>query len=88
MNDKQEAGPTGEFPDGQLGEDDRGELAIRMHLKESAEGKPIIVLDFGGRLSWLGLSMDDARGFARSLLGAVADAERLLLEQSKPEGSA
>lgn len=59
-------GPTGDFPDGQLGPDDAGALALSVGV---VEGR--IVVDFGKDVRWLGLEPAQAYGLAQALLEAA-----------------
>ena len=43
-------GPTGEYPDGKLNENDKGELRIGM-----AVDGDVLIIDFGKSITWLGL---------------------------------
>lgn len=62
-------GATGKFPHGKLNDHDEGELIVALHVEG---GK--IVMEFGKRISWLALTAEDARHFARTL---IAKAEQL-----------
>lgn len=56
-------GPTGEFPQGKLNDDDEGELTIAIGIEN---GK--VVIRFGKEVAWLGMDADGARGMAASLI--------------------
>jgi hypothetical protein len=58
-------GPTGEYPRGKLGEDDMGELNIRVTADRS---RGIVEIAFGASVTWLGMPAGDARVFALALL--------------------
>lgn len=58
-------GATGQFPEGQLNDDDEGEIRIAIG---STEGK--VVMDFGKPVAWIGFTPEQAR-----------DASELLLKQ-------
>lgn len=53
---KDTPGPTGEFPNGQLNEDDDGELAITI-VADKKDG--VVILDFGKSTAWIGLAPDN-----------------------------
>lgn len=76
MSDKQ--GPTGGFPDGKMGDSDRGELAMRIYVAERPNGEHGVVVDFDCDLSWIGLSIRDARELARLLMTTADGAEAVL----------
>jgi hypothetical protein len=56
-------GATGEFPNGKISEDDKGE--IRMLIGVS-QGK--VIINFGKSISWLGLDKKSAIEFAELVL--------------------
>ena len=67
-----EIGPTGEFPQGQLTDSDKGELALRvLHVP----GK--VVLEFGALIKWIGMEPGQARNLADSLRRHADEAERM-----------
>jgi hypothetical protein len=62
-------GATGQFPEGKLTPEDEGEIRIGItHL----DGK--VVLDFGKRVAWLGLTPDQADEIAATLIKHAAEA--------------
>lgn len=63
MNDDIPIGPTGRFPDGQIGDDDEGELAAALGVKRGR-----VVIDFGKPVSWLSLPPAAARDLAVKLI--------------------
>ena len=56
-------GPTGEFPEGKLTDQDEGEIKFAVGY---TDGK--VVIDFGGPVAWVGMSRDQAKELARSIL--------------------
>jgi hypothetical protein len=56
-------GPTGEFPEGKLGEHDDGEITIAV---SSRSGN--VIVEFGSLISWLGLSPAQARELGEALI--------------------
>lgn len=66
-------GPTGEFPQGKMHEEDEGELGIS--IGHTAEGK--IVIDMGKPVAWLGMDPEEARAFAEGLMKHAAEAEKM-----------
>ena len=56
-------GPTGQFPEGKLNEDDEGEIRIAIGHQD---GK--VVIDFGKPVAWLGFTPSQARGIAETLI--------------------
>ena len=64
------AGPTGRFPDGKLHDGDEGELTIAVWLDAPNQA---VVLEFGTRISWMGMDADTARAIATKMI-ALADA--------------
>lgn len=63
---QRELGATGQFPEGQLNDDDEGEIRIAIG---STEGK--VVMDFGKPIAWIGFTPEQARGIAELLLRQV-----------------
>ena len=67
----EELGPTGQYPDGKLSEDDDGELRFALAHDPS---KDIVVMSFGVPVNWLGVPAPIAEHISR---GLVAHASRL-----------
>ena len=63
LADRLGLGATGEFPEGQLTEQDEGELKFAVGY---TEGK--VVIDFGTPVSWVGMHPNQAKEFARLIL--------------------
>jgi hypothetical protein len=63
-------GPTRDYPEGKLREDDRGGLMMKLEV----EGDKLI-LRFGVPVDWIGLGPSDCRALAAKLL-EFADARR------------
>jgi hypothetical protein len=61
MTDK--LGPTREFPTGKLNPHDEGALNIGIGM----EGDTLII-DFGTRVAWIGMSREQAIEFARRIM--------------------
>lgn len=66
-------GATNEYPDGQLGPRDEGE--IRMAVSHLGH---IVRIDFGKRLAWVGMGAEHARALARALLKHANEAEEAI----------
>lgn len=56
-------GPTGRHPDGKLTAMDEGELAFRIGTTNRK-----VVLDFGTRVTWVGMDAEQAMALARMLI--------------------
>lgn len=56
-------GPTGNYPEGKLNNDDQGELKIAIG---KIEGK--IVIDFGKPTTWIGMPVEQAVAFAELIV--------------------
>ena len=64
MSDKpKKAGPTGNFPSDRMNENDEGELAIAIGIIDNK-----VVMDFGIKISWIGLDKDNALAFGNKLI--------------------
>lgn len=63
LEEGEQLGATGLFPDGKFNEFDEGEIRFRA---AHVDGK--IVVDFGKPVAWLGMSSNQAKDFARLLL--------------------
>lgn len=63
-------GPTGQFPDGKMGEDDEGELAVGIRGENGQ-----IIINFGAPVMWVGLFPDQAIEFANAII-QVAEKEK------------
>lgn len=57
-------GATGRYPDGSLGADDEGELAMRMARDE----RGYVHIDFGKPVTWFALPREQAIEFAKLML--------------------
>lgn len=64
-------GPTGRFPDGKLTPQDEGELELAVG---TLKGK--VIMAFGTPIATLGMSPDQARGIARSLMKRATQIEK------------
>ena len=62
-------GPTNEYPEGKLGPDDDGELQLAIGVVDGS-----VRIEFGTPVAWLGMSPNQARAMAESL---VCMAERV-----------
>jgi hypothetical protein len=56
-------GPTGEFPDGKLREDDEGELAFAVGVVRTGD----VFMDFGKPIRWLAFPPEQAQDVAKML---------------------
>jgi len=59
-------GATGKFPDGQLQDDDEGELRLGVIAHNGH-----VIINFGTPAAWLGLSKDDAMRLAEAIVKAA-----------------
>lgn len=75
---EQELGATGEFPDGKLGPEDEGELALEVSC-----GPGIVKLDFGKKVRWIALSPADAANLAMMIIAHAQRASAALEEKQK-----
>lgn len=62
---KHKLGPTGRFPEGKLGPDDKGELTIAVSTDVDAK---VIRIEFGEFVDWIGMGAEHARGLAQVLI--------------------
>lgn len=69
---KPKLGPTGKFPQGKMNEDDEGGIAIG--ITHTSTGQ--VVIDFGDQ--WIGMGVDEARLFSKSILEHADLAEKHL----------
>ena len=72
-------GPTGEFPQGQLNDQDEGGLNIAI----GSTGAGTVMLDFGTPVAWIGLDPDTADTIADKMKEAAMDARKTLAEIPK-----
>jgi len=75
---EQELGPTGEFPDGKLGPEDEGEIAL-----EVSHGAGVVKIDFGTKVRWIALPAGEALGFAQLIAVHAGQAYAAIEEQQK-----
>lgn len=61
-------GATGEFPEGQLGPRDEGELNIAIAADPD---RNVVIMDFGKPVAWLAMEPDHARGFISMIEKAI-----------------
>lgn len=57
-------GATGEFPDGRINEGDDGELRLSVGIDIVNQ---CVVMDFGQRVSWIGMPKADAEGISKAI---------------------
>lgn len=62
-----QVGPTGEYPDGKISEDDGGELRIAVSLDRE---RGLVNMDFGTMIKWFSMSPLDAVGLSQALVEA------------------
>ena len=58
-------GPTGQFPQGKMNADDKGELALDVSHDHD---KGHVVMSFGTNLAWLGMGPSEAKSLAALLI--------------------
>lgn len=58
-------GPTGEFPNGKLADEDLGELRLGIR---AFPDKGIVAMDFGKSISWLGMRKHEAIALGEGLI--------------------
>jgi len=68
-------GQTGKFPDGSLCDGDEGEATFAVYVDTRLS---VVSIDFGTPITWLGLTVEDAKKMAE-VLGKAADTLGLLL---------
>lgn len=61
MSDK--IGPTGEFPEGKLNENDEGEILVAVGTEDGN-----VVITFGKRIKWVGLPPKEAVALAEAII--------------------
>ncbi len=61
----QKLGPTDKFPQGRINSNDKGE--IRMSIFPDEESK-VIIVEFGTKLSWIGMPPGQAREMGEALI--------------------
>ena len=66
---KKQLGATGKFPGGKLVPHDEGEIAFAVTHKS---GK--VIIEFGTEVHWVGMTPDQAKGLAESLIKHADDA--------------
>lgn len=64
-NEKLGIGAQGVYLRDKIKPDDKGLLAVAMTIDKE---KGVIMIDFGTSISWIGLTPDDARVFAKALI--------------------
>jgi hypothetical protein len=69
-NDVSVLGPTNEYPQGQIGPDDDGDLTLAIGTSEG-----LVRIELGTSVAWLAMPPDDARAMAASLLHMAERAE-------------
>lgn len=67
-------GSTGRFPRGHLDETDEGELVIGVATDKRTA---TVVVSFGARVAWVGMSPDQARALAAVLIQRAEEAEKI-----------
>lgn len=70
MDGGNKPGPTGEFPDGKLNEDDDGGLIIKMQVSKENQ---VLMIEFGTNVTWIGLTKKDALNFAWNILSKAKE---------------
>lgn len=58
-----ELGPTGEYPKGKLTEGDDGQLKLAIGTYKNN-----VILDFGVKISWIGMEKEDALNLADAII--------------------
>lgn len=61
-------GPTGDFPEGKLNEDDEGGIQVALSHADTPDGRRVVRIDFGKPIAWLGLPRLRALEFARLII--------------------
>lgn len=61
-------GPTGDFPQGKLRDDDKGGLMVAV-AADAVQG--VVHIDFGTKVAWVALPPNEARAFAATLVAAA-----------------
>lgn len=71
-----EVGPTGEFPEGKVREDDEGALRFAIGVTEGAK----VFIEFGTEVKWMAFGPDDAIELAQSI---IMNAQKAVLLKEK-----
>lgn len=61
-------GPTGDFPQGKLKDDDEGGLMVGIAADPA---KNMLFINFATKVAWVGLPPKDARAFAAAIVAAA-----------------
>lgn len=61
---------AGYYPKGKLNDDDEGALVVALSVQ-----KKTLIIDFGKKITWIGLGRDEALNLAKSIMDHV---EKLL----------
>lgn len=73
-------GATGEFPRGKIAPEDEGELTIAI-----GAWRGIVRIDFGKRITWVGMPPEQAREMARRLIKHADEIEGHLNDDGNAE---
>lgn len=73
-------GPSGDYPNGKLNEDDEGGLFLQVGMDEQNQ---IVLMDFGAPTAWIGMTPEDALRVAEMLHDRAV---QLLRERSRAKG--
>lgn len=77
-DDKSKPGPTGNYPNGKLSENDRGEIAIKISAQER-----LVFMSFGVPVTDIGFKPFNARDLAFKLFEYADKAEQQLSTKTK-----
>jgi hypothetical protein len=76
-------GPTGEYPLGSLGPDDKGALQVGV----AHDSKGNVIINFGTEVSWLGMTSSQAVQFALNIL-RHAGVKKVAIETGEDDANA
>jgi hypothetical protein len=68
IKDKLKLGATGNYPRGQLKQDDEGEIRLAVTTRDKT-----VIIDFGKPVAWIGLPAESAREFAAAIMRHADD---------------
>lgn len=83
MSDDEEftPGPTGLYPQGKARPDDQGELAAALHTHPEKE---LLIMDFNTAVSWLAMTLPEARILVETLSKRIGEAEEEFAKRRGP----
>ena len=74
-------GPTDDFPDGKVRDNDEGGLVIGFNVEVGQDGQPIVIMNFGKEVGWVGLKPDQIDAFCETLQHAKKQAQEVTFDR-------